>query len=148
MKRVFVITAVIAALAIPSAVVMAKGGFYHHGDSAGFLNKFDTNADGVLTIDEMPDHRAKKFGHMDMDGDGAVTRDEIDAARIKGRRHKTARMMKHLDLDGDGEITQAEFTARALMMFEKADKNGNGVVTADEARKLGRGFKGHKYGHK
>ncbi len=148
MKRAIVISAVIAALAIPSAVVVAKGMSFPHGDSVGYFDKYDANGDGKLILDELPDHKAQKFERMDLDGDGAITRDEAEQARNKGRHHKMAKMMKHLDLDGNGEISQSEFTARALTMFEKADKNGDGVVTEDEVKKLGRGFKGHKRGHK
>ena len=41
-------------------------------------------------------------------------------------------MMMRADTDGDGMISRAEFMAQADARFARMDKNGDGVITADE----------------
>lgn len=56
--------------------------------SAWAANEVDTNADGVLTIDEVqaafPEITAETFSAMDANADGALDNDEIAAAQAAG----------------------------------------------------------------
>lgn len=45
-------------------------------------------------------------------------------------------MMKQADTNGDGAISQAEFVAASMTMFDKADANKDGTVTAKERREM------------
>jgi len=161
-----------------------------------FVNA-DTNADGVLTKDEMKaarqakhDARAeKKFEGLDANSDGFVSKDEYDAkraqhaekraerrdlnsdgvvdeadralmkakrearkaerqarraerevngeTRAKGEGRRGPRGGKKMrvpnpDANGDGVVTRAEYEASTLAMFERLDKNADGVLTKGE----------------
>lgn len=123
--------------------------------------KLDTNGDGKITKEERDAMRQKRFDErfakLDADGNGQVSKAEFQAqrdARQKnvaewraekggpdrghmGRmRHHGGKMggMRGVDGDKDGTITKAEFLARPIAMFDRADANKDGVVTADEMK--------------
>ena len=59
-----------------------------------------------------------------------------------GKHHK----MKKMDTDGDGSVSKDEFMAYMEKKFARKDKNGDGVLTADEMKrkKHGEGKCGEK----
>lgn len=125
----------------------------------------DTNNDGKITPEERAAAREKRFddrfAKMDTDGNGQLSKEELKAAHDKGRGPgagrpgKGGRMGMHgrgaqgpgmgggpgMDGDRDGVVTRAEFMARPLAMFDKADANKDGVVTADEAKAAWQAFR-------
>ncbi|WMJ71139.1 EF-hand domain-containing protein [Stenotrophomonas sp. 24(2023)] len=44
----------------------------------------------------------------------------------------TAHYLQRMDADGDGRISQAEYVQWMLYAFDRMDRNGDGVLTADE----------------
>lgn len=72
------------------------------------LLKYDTNKDGIITLEEKAAVKAAEFDAADIDKDGFLTWDEF----------KT--------------MMDAKRTARLTAMFKVADKDGSGVVSADE----------------
>jgi hypothetical protein len=40
-----------------------------------------------------------------------------------------------MDANGDGRVTRQEVAAQAERMFDKRDRNGDGVITQAEARR-------------
>jgi len=120
----------------------------------------DTNNDGVLDEHELRAARAATFERADADGDGYLTADESDAARMAGdvgprsrglggalgRRFGNAETaderFERLDADKDGRISEQEFVdaPHPLLRF---DADGDGRVTREEiedARKAQRRF--------
>lgn len=77
------------------------------------------------------------LGRMDADGDGRVTRAELDAARA-ARLEAMAARLAAADADGDGALTEAEFAAsgageRGLArLIERFDADGDGSVSREE----------------
>ncbi len=63
-----------------------RGGF-RGGDPLQRMLRWDTDGDGRLTVEEMPERMRRRFEHMDTNGDGALDEDEIRAAatRMRGR---------------------------------------------------------------
>ncbi|WP_313441405.1 EF-hand domain-containing protein [Stenotrophomonas sp.] len=44
----------------------------------------------------------------------------------------TASYLQRMDSDGDGRVSQAEYLQWMLYAFDHMDRNGDGVLTADE----------------
>ena len=82
----------------------------------------DADGDGRLTVDEMltaqSQRRAETEGRraeraverLDADGDGAVSRSEVEASRRGGDRG--GRAFDRLDRDGDGAVSRPEWQDR------------------------------------
>ena len=89
---------------------------------------------------EAAELRAREgFAKLDADGDGYVTKEEMDALREKMREahprgQRGGMDPEKLDLDGDGQITRDEAVEAAVSRFDEMDANGDGEVTREEAR--------------
>jgi len=66
----------------------------------------------------------KFFDKIDIDKDGAITREEARAAH--------ARRFERLDANKDGTVSLEEFQAIAERRFARHDLNGDGRVTREE----------------
>lgn len=108
-----------------------KHGGRHHGD---LFKHFDTDGDGKVALADLPVPFQARFKDADTNGDGVLTRDEVDAARSAHR----AKMEAELDTNGDGVVSAEEKKAgRAKfeeMWTKRMDTNRDGVVSADERK--------------
>ncbi len=77
------------------------------------------------TLADVKTRMGAMFDRVDANHDGAIDASEL-AASLGGR------MLQRADGDGNGRITKAELEAGAEAMFKSMDKNGDGVITADE----------------
>ncbi len=88
------------------------------------LKSLDKNADGKLTEDEV---RPQMGGRGRREGDpgetAAPTADEM------------VQTLMAFDKNGDGQLTRDELPERMHGLFERADTDKNGALTADEIRK-------------
>jgi hypothetical protein len=95
------------------------------------------NQDGQITREEAAAAHERLFNRLDKDRDGAVEEAEIDAARqaiIDRATMMEARLSlqwQRLDKDGDGKVSAAEFQPQG-MLFDLADRNGDGTVGKEE----------------
>ncbi|VGO18318.1 sulfatase-like hydrolase/transferase [Pontiella sulfatireligans] len=90
--------------------------------SSAVLLEKDANKDGQVTKAEYVDFFAAGFERKDKNKDGLLTPDEHTHASFKGA-----------DRDANGQLTREEFATIYERQFDNAfDKNGDGVVTADE----------------
>lgn len=124
--------------------------------------KMDANRDGKLTKEDRDIRRQarldQRFAALDTDRNGQISKAEFAAGhqdrfgregrdgreghRFGGRGHggHGGGMMFHGrggmrgEAMKDGVLTRAEFMARPMAMFDKADSNKDGFVTADEMK--------------
>lgn len=113
-----------------------------------------------------PNHRPgpspeEIFKAADADGDGKVTLAELTAHVEKRRQEERAKVFEGMDANHDGSVSKEEFLAfeppappggkegkrrpgpDPEEMFKRFDKNGDGIITAEEvARRKGDGEKG------
>lgn len=134
------------------------------------FTKLDENRDGKLSKEDRDLRRQtrldERFTRLDSDRNGQISKAEFaaghqaGAGRPDGERrgghdgHRAGRRDHHGfgkggmfggfgrgGADRDGPVTRAEFLAKPLAMFDRADTNKDGFVTADEmqaARKAAR----------
>ena len=117
-----------------------------HGQAApdnDVFRRFDKNADGSVTPDELPN--AQTFARFDLNKDGAIKREEYEkvaggapaASPATPAKEPTSALktlvetlVKAADKDGDGRITKAE--AGEAAWFARLDQDGDGVISAEE----------------
>ncbi|WP_242129623.1 EF-hand domain-containing protein [Sphingobium sp. Sx8-8] len=99
----------------------------------------DTNKDGQISKAEfVAAHQGRDGGHDGMDRPGGPER---PGWGHRGPGHGMMRGGPDGDAAKDGTITKAEFMAGPLAMFDKADTNHDGKVTADEMKAAREAFR-------
>ena len=104
----------------------------------------DINADGLITLDEAQTHPrfAARFGEIDANQDGQLDQGEMNAHRGKMHAEMQARgeeRWKAADKDGDGVISRDEANAsmpRMAERFGQFDANSDGRVSREEMRQF------------
>lgn len=143
-------TALAFVLALVAAPALAQGG----GGVPHFIENWDGDADGAVTLAEATSRRGDIFLTFDADEDGRLSVEEyalFDEARAQDQaqvrqgkaegagqlRRENAGMERAFnDLDGDGFVSREEFLARTPDWYAQMDRNGDGTVTRDD---FGRG---------
>ena len=133
-----------AALALPA---MAQQG----NPGAHFLESWDANEDGQVTIEEATQKRDDIFIMFDQNENGSLDDAEynlFDETRLadmdanagghNGKMEGVSQGMARVfnDLDKDGQVTKEEFLSRVPAWFKMMDRNDDNVLTtADFGRK-------------
>lgn len=129
------------ALLLAAAPALAQQG----EPGAHFIENWDSDGDGAVTVDEAGARRADVFASFDANEDGFldaeeyVTFDEAranDMAQNEGGQGKGAMMraadgmlLARNDIDGDGKVSRDEFLGQAAAWIAEMDRNGDGVIT-------------------
>lgn len=149
MKRIVILA---AALAIGTTAYAANG-----QPGAHFLESWDMNEDGQVTLEEATERRGDIFYTFDENDDGMLSAQDytaFDAARAadhegqefgmqggrgngnsgQGNQQRASVGMEMVfnDVDGDGFVSREEFLSRSVDWFALLDKNGDGVVTVED----------------
>ena len=146
-------TLLVIGLTVFSAAAWAGSGKY--GDSKGrFMGFFDTNGDGVVTMDEFNAAAANRFDNMDADNNGVVTLEEFKTYIGQKRSERRRQKFQAMDNNKDGQVTQDEYISykqkRAESRFQNMDANKDGVVSKEEydlRKSRWSGHHKHKHGH-
>lgn len=114
-----------------------------------FMEMYDTNGDGKVTIKEITADQARLFGAVDVDGDKKLSVAEFRRRGRLFRSFSTTTLFDLLDVDGDRTLSQSEISGPSARWFKRYDENGDGVMEADEmpSRKFHRGRMGRRSYH-
>ncbi|MHA3978229.1 EF-hand domain-containing protein [Halovulum sp. GXIMD14794] len=119
-----------------------RGGKGMRGDRGAmmmerFAEQFDTNGDGDITQDEIDAARAAQLAEFDADGDGSLNLQEYEALWLDAMRERMVDRFQAHDDDGDGAVTVEEFGEEFTNIVERRDRNGDGVLNADDMQRRG-----------
>ncbi|MDG4648613.1 EF-hand domain-containing protein [Roseibacterium sp. SDUM158017] len=104
--------AALLGITIPAALVLpalAQDGSL--GGPQGMFERFDLDGDGSVTRAEMEGAREARFAAADANGDGVLDREELIAAAAERTARGVDRMLGRVDADGDGAISRDEMSA-------------------------------------
>lgn len=112
MNRALILSGVVVvALGATSLAVYAKG-MGPRGPMPMEFSELDLNGDGQITRDEMQARGEQRFKDADTNGDGFLSMDEMKAQMIKEMEARAdkygARMMERKDANGDGQLSLEE----------------------------------------
>ncbi len=119
------------------------GGGRRPFDAERMFERFDSNGDGEITPDEIP-QRVQRMMQLDRNGDGVLTREELSQGPPGGGfgggpgmapgdpGARAERMFERFDTNSDGTVTKDELPDGMQQFMERFDRNGDGVVSEDE----------------
>jgi hypothetical protein len=115
---------------------------------AHFIENWDMNANGEVSLDEARQKRADLFTMFDQDENGILdpaeyalfdqTRQDDMSVNAGGHGKGPMRVVNEgltlpfNDIDGDGSVSADEFLDRVPDWFQTMDRTGDGVVTTDD----------------
>jgi Ca2+-binding EF-hand superfamily protein len=95
MKKVLISVTAITLFAMSSHAVMAEDVVSKKPKRVGWFDRMDSNNDGVVSKSESNTFNDERFKEMDLDADGNISRDEMNAHRTK---YRTRKVLKEEDL--------------------------------------------------
>lgn len=134
------------ALGVTGGAVAGKGKDENgrHGGHMGMMfEMIDADGDGKVTREEVDAFHEGQLEKFDTDGNGSLNADEYVAMMEDFRRQMMLKSFERKDENGDGMLDKAEMGDRMDGMFERMDRNDDGVIEKDEMRKRG----GHHGGY-
>jgi len=132
MKYIALTGALSIAIAVGSAVSSLAEQSGGDGKRPSF-ETLDANGDGQLTRAELDAHMKAGFDRRDTDGDGVLSRSELEAQAHKNASNRLDRRIGRIDADGDGAISFEEMSeARGGRLFERADTDNDGAINKAE----------------
>lgn len=112
--------------------------------SSAAFSKADRNADGRVDLEEFRRDIVQAWHALDLDGDGWITREEIQALPDASARRSLERMLRRADADGDSRLSFSEVVRYRMARFDAADVDRddrlslNELLAAETARRQAR----------
>ena len=148
MKHTAIIALILAgAVSLTTGVAMARDGADREPLTFEML---DTDGDGSITRAEMDAQRTQRMAQADTDGDGFLTAEELSQRAAERMKDRSARMIERLDTDNDGRLSMEELSGseRADKRFARVDADGDGAISKEEFEEVKARFKGKRHGGK
>ncbi len=90
-----------------------------------FMQQWDPDHDGTLSLDEVKKAADARFDALDADHDGTLDKKELGRA-------VSASDLKRADTDKDGTLDKTEYEAIATQRFQAADPDHDGTLDKKE----------------
>lgn len=100
------------------------------------LSRFDVDTDGNVKKNELEETLKADFKKEDVNGD--ATLDPAEARALNERLRADPGTSPVFDWNADGRLVYAEFATQWRTLFDRTDRNGDGVVDPDEIKFSGR----------
>ncbi|NOT42785.1 MAG: hypothetical protein HOP13_20085 [Alphaproteobacteria bacterium] len=100
------------------------------------LSRFDTNTDGTVQKAELEETLKGDFKKEDLNGNEALDTAELRALNERLRADPGTSPV--FDWNADGRLVYTEFATQWRTLFDRTDRNGDGIVDADEIKFSGR----------
>jgi Ca2+-binding EF-hand superfamily protein len=131
----------IAAMALVSGASLAQprsggpgGGPPDHGGEFAdrFVELYDTNKDGKVSVEEIVAEHRRLFGAADVDSNGQLSVDEFRRRGHLFQMVGATSLFDMLDANGDGQLSIDEIAAPSRRWFKRYDANNDGAMEASE----------------
>lgn len=135
-------------LALAFSLVAANATAQQNVPGAHFIENWDLDEDGQVTLSEAQEKRSDIFAMFDQDEDGVLSAAEYDlfdetrmadmnenaGGHAKGpmKAANQGMMRDFNDTDGDGQVSRAEFDTRSADWFKMVDRSGDGMITTED----------------
>ena len=93
------------------------------------FDQLDADGDGRVSRAEMETYRAERLRSADRNGDGRLDPQEFETFWLEVTRPMRIRAFQFLDADGDGVVGAAELQRPSDRMFMRMDRDGDGYLT-------------------
>jgi Ca2+-binding EF-hand superfamily protein len=138
------------AVGVSTARESHRFGMMGHGGGHGMasmankiFDHFDSDGNGAVSKAEVDGVRKSEIKKNDTNKDGKLSLDEFEALWLGYMRERMVDHFQKLDADGDAVVTDAEIAAPLNKMMSWLDRNNDDTLTKDELRR-----KGHRWGSK
>lgn len=105
------------------------------------FDRMDADGDGKITREEIDAHAAARFSAADADGDGFLTPEELRAEASARHKQRVTRMIERFDKDGSNSLDAAELEAAGEARMDRMHARRAGRMfermDADKDGKLG-----------
>ena len=99
------------------------------------IELYDLDGDDKVVQSEIDKARSDRLAAFDADGDGTLSLQEYEALWLDAMRERMVDRFQSHDDDGDGHITPEEFSERTSHLVLRRDRNEDGAISLEEARR-------------